>query len=159
VAATVEGDNVRHPERQRSRHRNRRDERVVGLDVNEIPVSATHLLPDPRSKVIVALAGQRPHRDDRDTVVNLAQHALNAGIRTKDLDIDPDCSHPPADLHDVSLHPTLAERRPGGNHQHAEGLEVSVVEHRLILPRAPWGAWIGRSPIARRYDHRLRCAS
>ena len=58
----MEGEDVGGAQRQRPQHRQRRDQRVVGLDVDHVPALPGHLAPEPRREAPVSIRRARRGR-------------------------------------------------------------------------------------------------
>ncbi len=132
VAAAVEGDDVGNAEDERPQHRQRRDQRVVALDVNQVPLLAPHLAPDSRREAPVAFA--RPGADgaDADAVAGLLVAFFNLRARCRGPRPGATRGHPPAHFHHVSLHPALGQGAARGDHQYPR---TAAVGARLGAPR------------------------
>ena len=132
MPAAVEGDHVRDSEGPRAQHRQRGDERVVGLHVDHVGLGLGDLAPQSGREAPVAVRRPRAQRADPDAVAYLLARRARPRLGAQDLDLRAGRRQPARDLHHMALNATVPEWTPRRHHQHPRG----VGRHRAIVARS-----------------------
>ena len=113
----MEGDDVGDAGTQRSKHRQRSDGGVVGLDVDDVPSAAGDDAMDSRREVVVPSAGPSAHPHDLHALHDLGTGQLAGRVGGQDRDIGVALKQP-GDLSDVVLH--AADQREVARRDHEQ---------------------------------------
>jgi hypothetical protein len=105
VATGVERDDVRDLQQRGRGHRERRDERVMTFDVDEVGLEARDRRRQPGCQVIVTISWVCRNALERHTRKRIATGQRSAPVGRNDGDVEPCSGQPRCDLRDVRLDP------------------------------------------------------
>src|SRR4051812_26647732 len=107
----MEGDDVRDPPARGGHHGQRRDERVVGLNVHEVPRAPGELAIQPRREVVVAPRGHCAKAPYHESLTRLDPRKPPGEVGTEHCETAVWCQAPRHFLH-VSLDTPEVWREP-----------------------------------------------